>query len=89
MGEIVIIVVVAVVAVVAFDFTNGFHDASNMIATLVAPRAMTPAQAVSLVGVFTFLGPLLGGTAVAETIGSFVGLSGLEELDAVGIVKAT
>lgn len=86
METIVIIVAFAVVAVIAFDFTNGFHDASNMIATLVASRAMTPAQAVSLVGVFTFLGPILGGTAVADTIGSFVDLSGLEALDAVGIV---
>lgn len=83
---IVIFVAVAVVAVIVFDFTNGFHDASNMIATLVASRAMTPAQAVCLVGVFTFLGPLFGGTAVADTIGSFVDLSGLEALDAVGIV---
>lgn len=89
MDTLLLIIIVTIAAVLIFDFTNGFHDASNMIATLVAPRAMTPAQAVSLVGVFTFLGPLLGGTAVAETIGSFVGLSGLEELDAVGIVKAT
>lgn len=86
MEIIVIMVAMAVVAVIAFDFTNGFHDASNMIATLVASRAMTPAQAVCLVGVFTFLGPLLGGTAVADTIGGFVDLSGLEALDAVGIV---
>ena len=86
METIVIIVAVAVVAVIAFDFTNGFNDASNMIATLVASRAMTPAQAVSLVGVFTLLGPVLGGTAVADTIGGFVDLSGLEALDAVGIV---
>ena len=77
---------VGVVAVVTFDFTNGFHDASNMIATLVASRAMTPAQAVCLVGVFTFLGPILGGTAVADTIGGFVDLSGLEALDAMAII---
>jgi len=36
---------------------------------------MTPAQAVMVVGVFEFLGPLLGGTAVANTIGKFVDLS--------------
>jgi PiT family inorganic phosphate transporter len=61
-----------IVAVVCFDFTNGFHDASNMLSTLVASRAMAPAQAVLLVGGFTLLGPLVGGTAVADTIGSFV-----------------
>ena len=76
----------AIAAVIAFDFTNGFHDASNMIATLVASRAMTAAQSVVLVGVFTFLGPVLGGTAVANTIGNFVDLSAFERFDAVGIV---
>lgn len=82
-----ILMATSIVAVLAFDFTNGFHDASNMIATLVASRAMTPAQSVLLVGVFTFLGPMLGGTAVADTIGGFVDLSGLRSMDALGIVS--
>ena len=86
MDAVILIIVIGVAAVVAFDFTNGFHDASNMIATLVASRAMTPAHAVSLVGIFTFLGPILGGTAVADTIGGFVDLGGLEALDAVLVV---
>jgi PiT family inorganic phosphate transporter len=85
-STIITIVAIAIVAVIVFDFTNGFHDASNMIATLVASRAMTPAQSVALVGVFIFLGPLLGGTAVANTIGGFVDLSALRQLDAVSIV---
>jgi len=83
---ILLVVAAAVAAVIVFDFTNGFHDASNMIATLVASRAMTPAQSIILVGVFTFLGPLVGGTAVADTIGGFVDLGGLQSLDAIGIV---
>jgi len=82
-----ILVSVAVLAVIAFDFTNGFHDASNMIATLVASRAMTPAQSVILVGTFTFLGPILGGTAVAATIGSFVDVSSLPRIDALLVVS--
>ncbi len=64
-----------VVIVLFFDYTNGFHDAANIVATIIASRAMTPAQAVVVVGVFEFLGPLLGGTAVANTIGKFVDLS--------------
>lgn len=63
-----------VVVVILFDYTNGFHDAANIVATVIASRAMTPAQAVVVVGFFEFLGPLLGGTAVANTIGSFVHL---------------
>lgn len=69
---------IGVVAIVlVFDYTNGFHDAANIIATAIASRAMTPIQAVIVVGVFEFIGPLLGGTAVANTIGSFVDLRDL------------
>jgi PiT family inorganic phosphate transporter len=67
----------AVFVVLLFDYTNGFHDAANIVATMIASRAMAPAQAVVLVGVFEFLGPLLGGTAVANTIGKFVQLDGV------------
>ncbi len=69
--------VAVVVVVLIFDYTNGFHDAANIIATVIASRAMTPGQAVLLVGFFEFLGPLLGGTAVANTIGTFVNLDGV------------
>lgn len=69
----------AVIVVIAFDYTNGFHDAANIIATVIASRAMTPIQAVLVVATFEFLGPLLGGTAVADTIGGIVRLDGLPE----------
>ena len=64
--------VVAVVLGVAFAVTNGFHDASNSIAALVATRAATPLQAIVLASVFNLLGPLLVGAAVANTIGGIV-----------------
>lgn len=72
-----IYLVIATVMVLLFDFTNGFHDASNMVASVIASHAMTPAQSVIIVGFFTFLGPMLGGTAVANTIGKFVVLDDL------------
>jgi inorganic phosphate transporter, PiT family len=75
-----------IAVVLVFDFTNGFHDAANVVATVIASRAMTPAAAVLIVGVFEFLGPLLGGTAVANTLGSFLELSALPPLLAIGIV---
>jgi len=78
--------VVTVAVVVLFDFTNGFHDASNIVATVIASRAMTPVQAVALVAFFEFLGPLLGGTAVANTIGNFVNVQGLEGSHSVLLV---
>jgi PiT family inorganic phosphate transporter len=64
--------VVAIGFAVAFALTNGFHDASNAIATLVATRGATPAQAVALSAVCNMAGALLLGTAVADTIGKIV-----------------
>lgn len=78
--------VLTVVIVLVFDYTNGFHDAANIVATVIASRAMTPAQAVLVVGVFEFLGPLLGGTAVANTIGKFVTLGDLPPLSAMSVL---
>lgn len=71
-----------------FDYTNGFHDASNIIATIIAARAMTPIKAVILVAFFEFLGPILGGTAVANTIGKFVDLSNLPKTSALLVIVA-
>ncbi|MFO1282711.1 MAG: inorganic phosphate transporter [Burkholderiales bacterium] len=77
MDGVVWLAVVATAVVLVFDFTNGFHDAANIVATMIASRAMAPAQAVGVVAVFEFLGPLLGGTAVANTIGTVVQLDGV------------
>ncbi|MCE9685135.1 inorganic phosphate transporter [Shewanella sp. AS16] len=87
MDPILLLIIFSILIVIAFDFTNGMHDASNMIATLVASRAMTPVQSLLLVGGFTFLGPILGGTAVADTIGGFVDLGSLKALDSVTLVS--
>ncbi|MCB1207983.1 MAG: inorganic phosphate transporter, partial [Verrucomicrobiales bacterium] len=81
-----IVAAIAIILVLVFDCSNGFHDSANIIATVIASRAMTPAMAVLIVGVFEFIGPLLSGTAVANTIGSVVDLSEVERLDAVRII---
>ncbi len=86
MDTLLILTVVTVVLIVFFDFTNGFHDTANMIATVIASRAMTPVQAVLLVALFTFLGPLLGGTAVANTIGQFISLGDLAVVGSLTVV---
>jgi PiT family inorganic phosphate transporter len=64
--------VAAIALAVAFVVTNGFHDAANSIAALVATRAATPLQAIVLASVFNLLGPLLLGAAVANTVGGIV-----------------
>lgn len=65
-GGLVLIVIVVVVAL-AFDFTNGFHDTANAMATTVATGALPPRVAVALAGVLNFVGAFLS-ISVAATI---------------------
>ena len=58
---------VIVALALAFDFINGFHDTANAIATSVATRVLTPAQAIAMSAVLNVVGALTG-TAVAKTI---------------------
>jgi PiT family inorganic phosphate transporter len=74
------IVITVVVVALAFDYTNGFHDAANAIATSVSTRALTPRIALILAAVMNFVGALLGqevAHTVADTIGSISGSEGL------------
>ncbi|MBX7227507.1 MAG: inorganic phosphate transporter [Chitinophagales bacterium] len=84
--SIAVLVFITVILVIIFDFTNGFHDASNIIATVIASRALSPAKAVVIVAFFHFIGPILGGTAVANTIGKFVEIADIPKIDAVSII---
>ena len=68
----------------SFALTNGFHDASNAIATLVATRGATPGQAVALSAVFNMAGAVLLGTAVADTIGKIVTVPQTQMVAVVG-----
>ncbi len=61
-----------------FDYINGFHDAANSIATVVATRVLTPLQAVIWAAFFNFVAAFLFGTAVAKTVGK-----GFVDLDLV------
>jgi PiT family inorganic phosphate transporter len=54
----------------AFDFINGFHDAANSIATVVATRVLTSRQAVLWAATFNFAAVFIVGTGVAKTVGS-------------------
>jgi inorganic phosphate transporter, PiT family len=63
------VVIAVVIVALAFDYTNGFHDAANAIATSVSTRALTPRVALLLAAAMNFLGAFLG-TKVAETVGS-------------------
>ncbi len=81
-------VIVVVLMVAAFDFTNGFHDAADMVATAIASRAMKPAMAIGIVTGFTFVAPFTIGLAVADTIGTFVDIGTVSALTGESVVMA-
>jgi PiT family inorganic phosphate transporter len=61
--------VVIVLVALAFDYTNGFHDAANAIAVAVSTKALTPRVALALAAVMNLIGALLS-TEVAKTVGA-------------------
>jgi PiT family inorganic phosphate transporter len=74
-------VIVVIVVALGFDYTNGFHDAANAIATSVSTRALAPRTALLMAAGMNLVGAFLG-TAVASTVGSGIiaapqGLPGL------------
>jgi PiT family inorganic phosphate transporter len=75
---------VAILLAMGFALTNGLHDASNAIATLVATRAATPLQAILLASVFNLIGPFLVGAAVADTIAGIVSVPAAVANEVIG-----
>jgi len=64
----VLTLVFVVLAAILFEYSNGFHDAANAIATVVSTRVLTPRKAIAMAAFFNLTGALFGG-AVASTIG--------------------
>jgi len=82
-----LIAVIAVIAVaMVFDYTNGFHDAANAIATSVSTRALTPRAALALAALGNLVGAFLG-AKVAETVGKEL-VSLPADVSGLGIVFA-
>lgn len=71
------------VLALCFDFLNGIHDSSNIVATMISSRALPPRAALTLTAAFEFAGPLIFGVAVAKTIGSGIVLPGSVSLPAI------
>jgi PiT family inorganic phosphate transporter len=73
MPDLALLSVIAIVLLaLVFDFTNGFHDAANSIATVVSTRVLTPRLAVLWAAFFNFIAFLVFQTAVANTVGKTV-----------------
>ena len=67
-----IIVVLVVVAALGFDFTNGFHDTANAMATTIATGALKPRVAVSIAAVLNFVGAFISLKVAATVAGGIV-----------------
>jgi PiT family inorganic phosphate transporter len=66
------ILLIFIAVALLFDYLNGFHDSANVVATVIASRAMSPRWALAMTALANFLGPFLFGVAVATTIGNEV-----------------
>jgi phosphate/sulfate permease len=69
MDGLLLALIVIVVVALAFDYTNGFHDAANAIAVAVSTKALTPRVALGLAAVMNLVGAVIA-TGVAATVGS-------------------
>jgi PiT family inorganic phosphate transporter len=63
------LLIVVIFLTLAFEFSNGWHDAANSIATVVSTRVLTPLRAVAWAAFWNFIAAFVFGTAVAATIG--------------------
>src|SRR5512140_498073 len=63
------ILIIVIVLALGFDFLNGIHDSSNVVATMISSRAFSPRVALGTTALANFIGPFLFGVAVANTIG--------------------
>jgi PiT family inorganic phosphate transporter len=84
-----LLLVVVVVTALGFDFTNGFHDTANVVATSISTRAASPRFAVAMAAILNFAGAFLS-LEVAATVGKAIVASDAVTMDVVfaGLIGA-
>ncbi|WP_379971343.1 anion permease [Ectobacillus sp. sgz5001026] len=75
MTGIYILLAIVIIIALIFTFTNGLHDASSVVATMIACNAASPIQAVLLASVFGLLGVFFSGNLVADTVSAIIRIS--------------
>ncbi|PKO01368.1 MAG: anion permease [Chloroflexi bacterium HGW-Chloroflexi-4] len=81
-----ILLIVLIALAIIFDFLNGVHDSSNIVATMISSRAIQPRLALAMTAIAEFCGPFIFGVAVANTIGHEIVSS--ENLNMIVIIAA-
>jgi PiT family inorganic phosphate transporter len=71
------VLIAVIILGLLFDFLNGIHDSSNVVATMISSRAFSPRVALGVTAVAEFLGPFIFGVAVAQSIGNDIVASNL------------
>ena len=77
------LIIAVIILALLFDFLNGIHDSSNIVATMISSRALSPRLALGMTAVANFIGPFIFGVAVAETIGHEVVVSEAIDLQVI------
>ena len=77
------LIIVMIVLALVFDFLNGFHDSSNIVATMISSRAFPPRVALGMTAIAEFSGPFIFGVAVAKTIGHDIVAPGTITIDVI------
>src|ERR1700753_1199960 len=54
-----LLLVIVVITALAFDFTNGFHDTANVVASSISTRALSPRTAIALASILNFVGAFI------------------------------
>jgi PiT family inorganic phosphate transporter len=74
----VLLVIIIIIIALVFDFTNGFHDSANAIATVVSTKVLSPRKAIVFAAFFNFVAAFGFGVAVASTISKIIKIDYLE-----------
>jgi PiT family inorganic phosphate transporter len=77
------LITILIITALIFDFLNGLHDSSNIVATMISSRALPPRMALGLTAVAEFCGPFIFGVAVARTIGQDIVVPGTITIDVI------
>jgi PiT family inorganic phosphate transporter len=77
------LIIVLVSVALVFNFLNGFHDSSNIVATMISSRALPPRMALGITAVAEFLAPFIFGVAVAKTIGEDIVAPGTVSIEVI------
>jgi len=76
-------IIALIIIALIFNFLNGFHDSSNIVATIISSRALPPRAALTITAIAEFSGPFLFGVAVAKAIGHDIVLPGTITIEVI------